>query len=76
MCDFPTLETDRLLLREIVASDAPDLFAIHGDAEAMRWFGTDPLTDIQQARKTDRNIRQLAPNAKSGNTLGNSEEIG
>ena len=49
--DFPTLETDRLLLREIVAADAPALFAIHGDADAMRWFGTDPLTAPEQAEK-------------------------
>ena len=49
MNDFPTLETDRLLLRELVAADAPDLFAVHSDAEAMRWFGNDPLTDVEQA---------------------------
>ena len=49
--DFPTLETERLLLREIVASDAPVLFAIHGDCESMRWFGTDPLDDLQQAEQ-------------------------
>lgn len=48
MSDFPTLETDRLVLREIVADDAPALFAIHSDAIAMRWFGTDPLVDIAQ----------------------------
>ena len=51
MTDFPTIDTDRLLLREIVASDAPALFAIHGDAQAMRWFGSDPLTQTEQAEK-------------------------
>ena len=51
MSDFPDLETDRLLLREIVASDAPDVLAIHGDAVAMRWFGSDPLATLQQAQK-------------------------
>ncbi|HUB88522.1 MAG TPA: GNAT family protein [Dyella sp.] len=51
MSDFPTLETERLLLREIVAADAPALFAVHGDMEAMRWFGADPLTDLQQAER-------------------------
>jgi RimJ/RimL family protein N-acetyltransferase len=30
---FPTLETDRLLLREVVGSDVPEIFAIHGDNE-------------------------------------------
>lgn len=51
MTGFPTLETDRLLLREIVGSDAPTLLAIHGDAQAMRWFGSDPLTQLAQAEK-------------------------
>ncbi|WP_061535170.1 GNAT family N-acetyltransferase [Collimonas arenae] len=47
--EFPSIQTDRLLLREIVATDANDLFAIHGDPELMRWFGTDPLKDIAAA---------------------------
>jgi [ribosomal protein S5]-alanine N-acetyltransferase len=47
---FPTLETDRLILREISGSDAAALFAIHGDIEAMRWFGSDPVPDIEGAR--------------------------
>lgn len=46
---FPALETQRLVLREIVAADAPALFAIHGDADAMRWFGNDPLADLAGA---------------------------
>ena len=51
MSDFPTLKTERLRLREIVAADTPALFAIHSDADAMRWFGTDPLTGIHEALK-------------------------
>ena len=46
---FPILETQRLLLREIVAEDAPALFSIHGDAELMQWFGFDPLPDVSAA---------------------------
>lgn len=49
MPDFPTLETPRLLLREITEADAADLLAIHGDAEHMKWFGTDPLPDLDAA---------------------------
>jgi ribosomal-protein-alanine N-acetyltransferase len=51
MNDFPTLSTQRLRLREILPTDAPALFAIHSDAQAMRWFGTDPLTRLQDAEK-------------------------
>lgn len=47
---FPTLQTARLRLREIVPEDAPALLAIHGDAEAMRWFGNDPIHTLEQAR--------------------------
>lgn len=39
---FPELLTPRLRLRELVAADAGALFAIHGDRDAMRWFGVDP----------------------------------
>ncbi|MEO8656037.1 MAG: GNAT family protein, partial [Ramlibacter sp.] len=46
---FPTLETPRLLLRELIATDAPALFAIHGNAEAMKLFGTDPRQEPDQA---------------------------
>ena len=46
---FPVLQTERLLLREIVVADAPALFEIHGDAELMRWFGSDPLGDLAAA---------------------------
>lgn len=42
---FPHLKTPRLVLREIVHSDAPALFAVHGDPESMQWFGSDPLVD-------------------------------
>ena len=48
---FPVIETPRLRLREIVPDDAPALFAIHGDAEAMRFFRTAPLTEPAQAAK-------------------------
>lgn len=48
---FPSLSTKRLQLREIVASDAPALLAIHSDREAMKWFGTDPLANLEAAER-------------------------
>jgi ribosomal-protein-alanine N-acetyltransferase len=51
MSAFPHLQTPRLLLREIVVEDSDALFAIHGDAERMKWFGNDPLADREAAVK-------------------------
>lgn len=51
MISFPTLETSRLTLRELTTSDAPALFEIHRKAEAMRYFGTDPLKELDEARR-------------------------
>lgn len=46
---FPELHTARLRLREIQPSDAEALYAIHSDADWMRWYGVDPLVDLSQA---------------------------
>ncbi|WP_271007541.1 GNAT family N-acetyltransferase [Paucibacter sp. B51] len=51
MPDFPLLQTPRLLLREITEADVEDLFRIHSDARHMAWFGTDPLTDLNEAKR-------------------------
>lgn len=45
---FPQLTTERLQLREITMADAPDLMQVYGNAEVMRWFGTDPVTELAQ----------------------------
>jgi ribosomal-protein-alanine N-acetyltransferase len=36
---FPTLETPRLVLRQIVAEDLPVMFRIQSDREVVRYFG-------------------------------------
>ncbi len=46
---FPLIQTLRLSLRELVNDDAPAIFAIHGDAKAMRWFGCDAMADLAAA---------------------------
>ena len=48
---FPILQTERLTLREIVPGDADALFLIHSDAQTMRWFGIDALTERSQANQ-------------------------
>lgn len=63
---FPSLSTKRLQLREIVASDAPALLAIHGDREAMKWFGTDPLADLEAAEKVIAGFASMRQSPCSG----------
>lgn len=48
---FPALETPRLLLREVVEADVPDLFAIHSAPRLMAWYGADALVDVEGAHK-------------------------
>ena len=63
MPDFPNLHTSRLNLREIIEADANDLLRIHGDANHMAWFGTDPIADLDASKKvisTFASWRQLA----------------
>jgi ribosomal-protein-alanine N-acetyltransferase len=51
MPQFPAIETSRLHLRELTMDDAPTLLSIHGNAQAMRYFGTDPLQELSEAQK-------------------------
>jgi [ribosomal protein S5]-alanine N-acetyltransferase len=48
---FPTLESERLVLREITAADADDLFNIFSDQETMQYWSCRPYTSIVQAQK-------------------------
>lgn len=38
-----------MVLRELTIADADRLFEIHANAEAMRWFGNDPMPSRQNA---------------------------
>lgn len=46
---FPELRTERLILREILPSDADAVFRIFGNPDVMRLSGSDPLPDINAA---------------------------
>lgn len=47
---LPTLDGTRVGLRQPVAADVPDLFAIFGDAETLRYWSHGPLADLAAAR--------------------------
>ncbi|NMX93502.1 MULTISPECIES: GNAT family protein [unclassified Pseudomonas] len=70
MNSFPTLCTERLQLRELTANDAPALFAIYRDAEAMPWFGIDPMTDLSQAHTLITTFAQWRTQANPGTRWG------
>jgi RimJ/RimL family protein N-acetyltransferase len=57
---FPLLDTQRLHLREIQMDDAPQLLAIHGDAQAMKWFGRHCDLLMLSHLRSDRASPQVA----------------
>lgn len=48
---FPILETERLLLREIVKEDAQSIYDCFSNNDVTRYYGLDPLTSIEQANE-------------------------
>lgn len=52
------IETPRLILREILPSDAEALFEMDADPEVHRYLGNNPITDIQEARDAIAFIRR------------------
>jgi [ribosomal protein S5]-alanine N-acetyltransferase len=49
---FPTLETKRLILRQLVATDVQDVFLFLSDEEAMRYYDPVPMTQLEQVEKS------------------------
>lgn len=48
---FPTLETDRLLLRELTNEDAEGVFACFSNEDVTRFYGQETLKSIEEAKK-------------------------
>jgi len=46
---FPTLTTSRLILREIIPTDAADLFSFHSDPEVQKYDSDPPMREIAEA---------------------------
>jgi ribosomal-protein-alanine N-acetyltransferase len=58
---FPQFETERLLLRSLALTDAPDVFAALSDVEVVRFHGTEPFTSIERAEESiRRNLEMYA----------------
>jgi [ribosomal protein S5]-alanine N-acetyltransferase len=52
------IETERLIIREIVEADAPALFNIDSNEEVNLYLGRKPVTDISQTKNIIEFIRQ------------------
>ncbi|HEY7122980.1 MAG TPA: GNAT family protein [Ktedonobacterales bacterium] len=58
---FPTLETERLILRQLAAPDAQDYFLFMSDEENIRYYDPAPMTQLEQAEKSiERHRRRFA----------------
>ncbi|HWZ18130.1 MAG TPA: GNAT family N-acetyltransferase [Ktedonobacteraceae bacterium] len=55
---FPSLTTNRLLLRRIVPGDAEALFAIRSDAETMKFFGQEPHESLDETKDVIRRMEE------------------
>jgi len=51
------IETERLVLREIIPEDAEAFFAMDSNPEVVKYVGIKPLTNINQSIKNIANIR-------------------
>ncbi len=56
--EFPTLATERLRLRQLVATDAEAIFALFGREEVTRFYDTETMTDLASARTFIAFMRQ------------------
>jgi len=48
---FPILETERLLLREIIKEDAQSIYNCFSNNDVTRYYGLDTLTSFEQAEQ-------------------------
>ncbi|MEX1020162.1 MAG: GNAT family protein [Litorilinea sp.] len=48
---FPEIETERLILREIMPEDGPALFAVFGDPAVTRYYDLETCTAMQQVQE-------------------------
>lgn len=55
---LPTIDTPRLRLRWLTASDAPSLFTVFGDPEVCRYWSRPPLPDLESAVALQRDIEE------------------
>ena len=62
---FPTLTTNRLLLRQIVPGDAESLFAILSDEETLEFYGDEPHQSLDETKELINQIEERYTSKKA-----------
>src|SRR5437870_5723024 len=52
------VETERLILREIIPTDDHDIFELYSDTDILKFLSSKPLVNIEQAQKVIETIRR------------------
>jgi ribosomal-protein-alanine N-acetyltransferase len=50
--EFPELETERFILRQVNVKDISDLYELYSDASSLQYQQSEAMTNIDQAKKT------------------------
>jgi len=61
---FPTLETERLVLREITQPDANELYALYSSPEVVKYIELAPLANLDQALDLIKRFDRLIESGK------------
>ncbi len=75
---FPVLETERMILREILMEDGPGILAIRGDYEVTKYNGGMNYTRLDQAQALIASIRDAYRDKRSvrwGMTLKGDDSV-
>ncbi|KUJ50951.1 GNAT family N-acetyltransferase [Chryseobacterium sp. JAH] len=70
------IETERLILREIITEDAEAFFAMDSNPEVVKYVGTKPLTHISQSVEMIENIRNQYTENRIGRWAAINKEDG
>ncbi|MDC8004952.1 GNAT family N-acetyltransferase [Aureisphaera galaxeae] len=54
----PTLETERLIIREMLPTDAEGMFAMDSNPNVHKYLGNKPVKTIEQSKKIIEDVRQ------------------
>ena len=71
--EFPVLETERLILREVKPEDAPSVFHYLSDMEVMKYYGMSPMSDVSEAVEEIDWYRRIF-DRRDRNPLGDSDK--